>query len=106
MIQNISMPKTSLYSFKQNKQIDKPDVIKKGNPVKSYADSFVKNAEKSLPVLTVMTAMWTAIDVYSRKVPIKQALLNNMKGFFAPVLLFSSALLALIENKNEPKKDN
>ena len=78
----------------------------KQNKSKLYFDSFVKHAKKSTPTLLILTGVWTAIDKTSRNIPVKKSLMNNLTGFFAPVLIASSALLAGIENKksSESKK--
>ena len=71
----------------------------------SYFDSFVKHAKKSTPTLLILTGIWTAIDKTSKNIPVKQSLKNNLTGFFAPVLVASSAILASIENKKSPENN-
>ncbi len=103
MIQRVSIPNNSKMSFKQNKQISKADSVKTLNAVKPYADSFISNAKKTTPMMLALTGMWTAVDVSSKKMPVSNALLNNIKGFFLPVVIGSSLLLSVIENKKTQK---
>lgn len=99
MIQRVSIPNNSANSLKQNKQSGKMFINNKINMAKPYVDSFVKNSKKTAPVMAGLTAVWTAVDHTSKKLPLKKALTNNLKGFFLPVVLGSSVLLAVIENK-------
>lgn len=70
---------------------------------KAYMDSFIKNTKESAPMLLGLTALWSVLDYGTGKAPISKVLTNNILCFFAPVLLFSSALMASIENKKTSK---
>ena len=85
-------------------QVSSYEQKQKEYKAKPYVDSFVKHAKQSTPVLLLLTGAWTAIDKTSKNIPIKKSLLNNLTGFFAPVLIASSALLACIENKKNSEK--
>ena len=82
---------------KNNKQTIKP----KQN---SYIDSFVKNSVKSAPMLLALTGVWSIFDNKVSKIPFQKAFVNNIVSFCAPVLVLSSAGLALLENKNYKDK--
>lgn len=70
---------------------------------KAYMDSFIKNTKESAPMLLGLTALWSVLDYGTGKAPISKVLTNNILCFFAPVLIFSSALMAGIENKKTSK---
>lgn len=99
-------------SFKNNFS-DMPQVLpnaskqktKKNSPIKSYADSFVKHAKQSTPPLLAMTGIWVVVDKITKKNTIIKSLASNLKGFFLPVLLVSSAILAVVENKKSSAKN-
>ena len=102
MIQHVSMQNRSI-SFAQNAK-KKPFVSdEKKAKVKTYTDSFVKHASDSTPLLLAVAGGWTAYDVATKKAPLKSAIKNNFLGFFAPVLVVSSAILSMIENKKTSK---
>ena len=107
MIESVSITSVSAPIKHQNKPLPvAPLKSYKDNKVKPYFDSFIKHAKQSTPVLLILTGAWTAIDKGSKNIPIKKSLMNNFVGFFVPVLVASSALLAGIENKktSENKK--
>lgn len=102
MIQRVSMSNRSV-SFAQNAE-KKPFISKESKEkVKPYADSFIKQASDSTPLLFAVAGGWTAYDVITKKAPLKSAIINNFLGFFAPVLLVSSAILSIVENKKTSK---
>ena len=105
MIQKISMANRSV-SFAQN--TEKKEFISESGKakVKSYTDSFVKHASDSTPLLLAVAGGWTAYDVVTKKAPFKSAVANNFLGFFAPVLIASSAILSIVENKKTSKSSN
>lgn len=104
MIQRVS-GQNNTPSLKKSAENVKKKFHSKIDTAKPYADSFIKNAKQSTPVLLGVTAVWSIIDNRTKKVPLKKSLSNNMKGFFVPVIIFSSALLSFIENKkSSPKK--
>ena len=74
--------------------------------ISNYADSFVKHAAESTPMLLGLTLLWSLIDNASRSIKVSTAIKNNFIGFFLPVNIASSLLLAIIENKKtkESKK--
>lgn len=81
------------------KQGTKKTAVPQQKPkVCQYADSFVKHSAQSAPMLLALTGLWTVFDS-SRSIPLKKAAINNIKNFFLPVIIASSALLAVIENK-------
>lgn len=81
------------------KQDTKKPIINQQKPkLYQYTDSFVKHSVQSAPMLLALTGLWTVLDT-SRSIPLKQAAMNNMKNFFLPVIIASSALLAVIDNK-------
>lgn len=107
MIERVSITSVSSPIKQQDKLLSvAPLKSYKENKVKPYFDSFIKHAKQSTPVLLILTGVWTAIDKGSKNISIKKSLMNNLVGFFIPVLVASSALLAGIENKktSENKK--
>lgn len=107
MIQSISEANNSTPIKKRSQPLaSSPVKPQKEHPSTQYVDSFVKHAKQSTPALLVLTAAWTAVDKISRNISIKKSLVNNLVGFFAPVLVVSSALLAGIENKKTPENTN
>ncbi|MCD7739748.1 MAG: hypothetical protein LUH11_00140 [Candidatus Gastranaerophilales bacterium] len=92
--------------FKQNGITKENSGVKKENTAKPYIDSFVKHSKKSAPWLLCAAAVLTAADCASKKIPVKKSIKNNVLGFFAPVLICSSAILSAVENKknSENKK--
>lgn len=103
MIQRVSIANNSTSSLKQNKQAGKAIAAKQLNTAKPYVDSFVKNAKKSTPAIASLTALWTLVDKSAKNIPFSKALTSNIKGFFIPVVVGSSILLAIIENKKSQK---
>ena len=105
MIQKISSSFPSV-NFSQNKVESTFNSVIKNPEVKEYADSFCRHAKESTPMLLGLTALWAALDYGSTQVPIQKSIKNNLKGFFLPVLVASSALLATIEMKKTSKSSN
>lgn len=105
MIQKVSLNFPSV-NFSQNRADSKFNSIIKNPEVKEYADSFCRHAKESTPMLLGLTALWAALDYGSTQVPIQKTIKNNLKGFFLPVLVASSALLATIEMKKTSKSSN
>lgn len=104
MIQGISAVNNSTPIKKQNQPLANSSVkLENEHPSTRYVDSFVKHAKQSTPALLVLTGVWTAVDKVSKNMPVKKSLVNNLVGFFAPVLIVSSALLAGLENKKTPE---
>lgn len=101
MIQKVSMNNISFYGKEENKKNNSNPVIKEGA---SYADSFVKHSVQSAPMLLALTGLWSFVDYKSAKIPMKTSLANNFKSFFLPVMLVSSLLLSVIDNKNNNHK--
>ncbi len=100
MIKNISQNKIFFTSQNVVNNEKKQNSYQPASPaIVKYADSFVKNAGKSTPVLLSMTLLWSFIDKNSTAIPLKKAFVRNMKGFFLPVLISSSALITYFENK-------
>lgn len=103
MIQRISIANRSV-TFAQNKEQKKNLTSKQKTEIKPYFDSFKKHAGESIPLLLAVSGAWTAYDIISKKSNFKTALLNNVVGFFAPVLIASSAVLSIVENKKNIQK--
>lgn len=89
--------------FKQTDNKTTPNNNRTQPRVKGYADSFVKHSIQSTPGILGITALWSLVDNKTRNIPLKKAFTGNFKNFFIPVILVSSAILALIENKNSKK---
>ncbi|MCD7779450.1 MAG: hypothetical protein LUH05_02110 [Candidatus Gastranaerophilales bacterium] len=89
----------------QKNLTDKKPVNAKGETAKKYVDSFVKNAAQSTPVLLGLTAVLSVSDKNAKNIPMKTSLKNNFKQYFIPVLVCSSAVLSVIENK-KTKNEN
>ncbi len=74
-----------------------------------YADSFVRHAAKSAPVLGTLAVVWALHDhkmlKNSLKTPLKTLLKNNFLYYFLPVITVSSAVLAILENKKNTKEN-
>jgi len=104
MIQRVSTPSNNTPSFKKSSEKPTEHINDKINRVSPYVDSFISNAKQSTPMFLGVTALWAVFDKSSRKIPLKKAFMNNLKGFFVPVILISSALLSFVENK-KPSKD-
>lgn len=68
-----------------------------------YADSFVKHTVDSAPVLGALTVFWSFVDK-SRFASMKKSLNYNVKNFFLPVLIITSAITSFIDNK-KPKAE-
>lgn len=96
----MSIKGVSQKTFPDNlKQGAKTTIVPQQKPkLHQYTDSFVKHSVQSAPMLLALTGLWTVFDS-SRSIPLKKAAMNNMKNFFLPVIIASSALLAVIENK-------
>ena len=105
MIQSVSMANRSV-SFAQNKEQKKIVTAKQKSKIKSYTDSFKKHAVDSTPLLLAVSGAWTAYDVVTKECSLKIALKNNFLGFFAPVLIASSTILSIVENKKTSKSSS
>ena len=87
------------YSSIEKQKVKKPIGSKKTQ----YADSFLKNAKETAPILLALTGLWSLLDFGSGKTTMAKSLKNNLTYFFAPILIFSSAIVSLIENKKPSK---
>lgn len=105
MIQKVSSSNFGI-TFGQNKQEKKSPSFLKSEYGKEYADTFVKHAKESTPMLLGLTALWSAIDYGTRNISVQKSILQNLSGFFIPVLVASSALLTAIEMKKTSKSSN
>ena len=99
-VNNINMSKTGIGKTPSNKS-----ALQESPFITRYADSFVKHSVDSAPVLSGLTLVWSVLDK-SRGIPFKKALSNNIKNFFLPVMLVTSAITALLENRKMNKKEN
>ena len=66
---------------------------------KDYVDSFISNTKESVAPMLVLTGVWSVLDNKLSDIPIKKAIARNFVGFFLPVIIVSSAILAGLENK-------
>lgn len=103
MIQKVSSISFGEKSLSKN-NAGKVDAFIKSPYVKEYADCFVKHSKESAPMLLGFTALWAALDYGTEKISIQKSIKNNLKGFFLPVLVVSSAFLAAIEMKKNLQK--
>lgn len=104
MIQRVSQA-GSVNMLKNNKKQLSSEKAHKFTGVRQYADSFVKHAAESTPMLLGLTGAWAFIDHAGRGLPLKKTLANNFNNFFLPVLIVSSAILAGLENKQVSGKE-
>lgn len=102
MIQQVSMANRMSFS-KKDKQTKPLNNEKTATKMTPYVDSFKKHAQESKPVLLAVSTGWTLYDVLSKTRSFPKALLLNFGCFFAPVLIASSAILSVIENKKTSK---
>ena len=103
MIEPVSSINTPQKAGKQNTQ--RKESVRESSAVVRYADSFVSHSIDSAPVLSGLTLIWSFLDK-SQGIPFKKALSNNIKRFFLPVMLVTSAVTAFLENKKMNKKVN
>ncbi len=75
-------------------------------PSKKILNSTVNHAIQSTPMLLSLTGILSLLDYGKGKMPLPDALKSNLTKFFAPVLIGSSIMLALIENSKLPKKSD
>ena len=103
MIKSVS---TISFGEKSNlKQVGKKIASPFKNPyVKQYSDCFIKHSKESAPMLLGLTALWAALDYGTGKVSVSKSIKNNLKSFFLPVLLVSSAFLATVETQKNLQK--
>ena len=92
-------------SFKAAEKENKNINTYKSNKIKDFSDSFVKHSAQSAPMLLALTGVWSIIDKKSAKIPLGKSFVNNLSHFFLPVLLISSTILSLFENKNNNKQE-
>ncbi len=104
MIQPVSNMRSSISFKKTNNQNIKKE--KNNSKLKKYSDSFIKHSTESAPMLLGLTAIWSLLDSSGRNIPVKKSIMNNLTGFFLPVLVFSSAILSIIENRQTNKNKN
>jgi hypothetical protein len=70
---------------------------------KNYTDSFVRNAKESAPMLLGFTSIITILDYGREKMEITKLLKKNLAKYFVPVLIGTSAICSIIENKKSKK---
>ena len=101
MINQISQTNTPpVFSKKYTGNI-KPQ--QKKSKFKTYKDSFIRNAKESTPMLLGFTSIITLLEYGKNQVEIPKLLKKNLLQYFAPVLVVTSALCAIIENKKSKK---
>ncbi len=98
MINSISGRNISFPFYRKN--TDKPvnNSVRDKSFTNSLTDSFIKNSKQSLPVLLGFTAVLASSESKKYEIPLKEAFKSNIFKFFIPVLIFSSAVLANVEN--------
>lgn len=108
MIQKISFGKNYLYSNQVNSQSKNNDGIDRHDKKKIYTDSFIKHTKKSVPMLLALTAVKSLFDYgSSNNNSVQKVFASNMACFFTPILIGSSLVLSLVENRKvESKKLN
>lgn len=102
MINKVSMISFSAVNSAQ-KRGEKPKNTFSKKSANPYMDSFIKNAKETAPILLALTGLWSLLDFGSGKVSMAKSLKNNLAYFFTPILVFSSAVVAIIENKKPSK---
>lgn len=100
MINTVS--KTNNYSFK-NKYTNNLKPEDKKNLHKAYTDSFIRNAKETTPMLLGLTSIISVMDYGKKQVEMKTILKKNLLRYFVPVLIASSTICSIIENKKEKK---
>ena len=80
-------------------------IISGDSAVSKYADSFVRHTVESAPALFGLSVLWSVCEK-SASYPFKKAMWNNLKNYFAPVLLATSVILTTIENIPNKKSKN
>lgn len=90
--------------FKRNLSVTHNKFEKQKSTALKYADSFLHHSVESVPAMLTMTVLWSYLDKAAGKTTFKNAFANNVKGFFLPVLVASSALLSYIDNRNAKNK--
>lgn len=70
---------------------------------KVYADSFIRNAKETTPMLLGLTSIVSVLDYGKKQVDMKKVLKKNLLRYFVPVLIASSTICSIIENKKEKK---
>ena len=70
---------------------------------KPYKDSFIRNAKEASPMLLAFTSIFTILEHGKTQIEIPKLLKKNILTYFAPVLIGTSALCAIIENKKSKK---
>lgn len=93
---SLSQPKVAVSNLSKEKKEVNVNTV---SPNREFADSFMKHAAQSTPMLLSLTGLWTILDYGAKRSSIKGALINNIRNFYLPVLFVSSLVLAGIENK-------
>lgn len=101
MINNVSQTNTSPVFNKKYTASIKPQ--EKQSNFKEYRDSFIRNAKESAPMLLGLTSIMTIIDYGKEQTEITKLLRRNLAKYFAPVLIGTSILCSIIENKKSKK---
>ena len=104
MIQGVSMTNNRISFAKENKS--KVVNTIKSSKMAPYVDSFIKNSIESTPMLLAVSGGWTAYDIIFQKKSVAKSLSHNFLGFFLPVMLVSSSILSVFENKKTSKSSN
>ena len=103
MINKVSQNTFSAGTKNYNPVVKHKTTVPVNNKNTQFADSFLKNAKETAPVLLALTGLWSLLDYGTGKISMAKSLRNNLAFFFIPVLTVSSALVAGIENKKTSK---
>ncbi len=104
MINKISQFNCNPMSFKQQKNNEVQN-NSLGTKAAVFADSFAKHTVDSAPMLFSLTTVWALMEKAAKKISFTKAFANNIKYYFVPVILTSSAVLSAIENKERLKNN-
>lgn len=63
----------------------------------NYVDEFVKETKTNAPLLFGITSVWTILEYANSKDVLAKVLKRRLLGFFAPLLIGTSVLMAYIK---------
>ena len=104
MINSISQLNCNTMSFRQQRNYGNSNNTLKEKAV-VFADSFAKHTVNSAPMLFSLTTVWALMEKSAKKISFSKAFANNVKNYFVPVILTSSIVLSIIENKERLKNN-
>ena len=98
-----AIPQVNNNTFKKSTYTNEVKPQNKKELHKAYADSFLRNAKESTPMLLALTSIVTVLDYGKKQDNILKVLKKDMLRYFLPILIASSTICSIIENK-KPKK--